>query len=136
MSLVEFYCADKELYVVGGFDGEEKFKSVCSLNLDTLKWQALPPMHKERCYISIVEAEGKLYAMGGFDGTGDNLRLSTCEVFDPKTNQWTEISTMNETRSDAAAVSHGRNIYIAGGESFWSSNCNYCALSRKILSLL
>ena len=86
----------------------DDFESVYSLNLDTLKWQALPPIHMVNFFFSLVEAEGKLYAMGG------NSNRAT--VFDPEANQWTDISPMNERRRiDAAAVSHDWNIYITGG---------------------
>lgn len=57
-------------------------------------------MHTHRCYVSVAELNGFIYALGGFDGTH---RLNTCERYDPTTNQWTLIPNMNVLRSDAHA---------------------------------
>ena len=59
---------------------------------------------KFRCYVSVVELDGLIYAMGGFDG---QLRLHSAERFNRKTNQWSFISSMNHQRSDARATSMG-----------------------------
>ena len=57
-------------------------------------------MHSHRCYVSVAELNGFIYALGGFDGTH---RLNTAERYDPSTNQWTLIPSMNVSRSDAHA---------------------------------
>ncbi len=57
-------------------------------------------MHTMRSYVSVSELNGLIYAMGGFDGTH---RLNSCERYDPSTNQWTVIPSMNVQRSDAHA---------------------------------
>ncbi|RUS86310.1 hypothetical protein EGW08_005895 [Elysia chlorotica] len=65
-----------------------------------------------RCYVSVAELDGLIYAMGGFDG---QLRLNSVERFNRKTNQWSFIPTMNHRRSDARATTMGGGIYICGG---------------------
>lgn len=42
-------------------------------------------MHSQRCYVSVVELNGLIYALGGFDGKN---RLNSAERYDPVTNQW------------------------------------------------
>lgn len=68
-------------------------------------------MHTHRCYVSVAESNGFIYALGGFDGTH---RLNTCERYDPSTNQWTLIASMNVARSDAHACTIEDKIYITG----------------------
>lgn len=68
-------------------------------------------MHSQRCYVSVVELNGLIYALGGFDGKN---RLNTAERYDPITNQWTLIPSMNFLRSDAHACTLNGKIYITG----------------------
>lgn len=108
-------CTDSKLYIAGGFAGDERFKSVLCLDLETLKWQSLPALDKERCFVSTVVVNHQLYCMGGFDGTNEARRLSTSEKLDLATNQWTMLPDLTVARSDAGAVVHNGNVYIAGG---------------------
>lgn len=43
------------------------------------------------------------------------MRLSSCERYDPKTNQWEFIASMRWKRSDASAAELDGKIYIVGG---------------------
>ncbi|KAH7985303.1 hypothetical protein HPB52_024199 [Rhipicephalus sanguineus] len=98
------------IYVVGGFNGRECFHSVVCFEVPLARWSAKANMAYPRCY-------GHIYAMGGYDG---NSRIKTAERYNVKKNNWTEIASMNEYRSDAsAAVARGR-IYIAGGYTGFS----------------
>lgn len=68
-------------------------------------------MHSKRCYVSVTELNGNIYALGGYDGT---IRQNTGERYDPKTNQWTMIKPMNMQRSDGSACTLHSKIYITG----------------------
>lgn len=68
-------------------------------------------MHQKRCYASVCLLDGKIYAMGGNNG---HMRLNSCEVYCPETNQWTLIASLNRRRSDADACVHHGRIYITG----------------------
>ena len=67
----------------------------------SLEWRESAPMYSARCYVSVVTLDGKLYAMGGFNG---RERLNSVERFDPVENQWTMVASMNRARSDAGAA--------------------------------
>lgn len=71
------------------------------------------PMHTRRCYVSVAELRGLIYAIGGYDG---HNRLSTVERYNPKTNQWTVITPMNMQRSDASACTLKERIYATGNK--------------------
>lgn len=68
-------------------------------------------MHTQRCYVAVVEHNGLIYALGGYDGKN---RLDSAERYDPITNQWTLIPNMNCLRSDAHACTFNGKIYITG----------------------
>lgn len=61
--------------------------------------------------MSVVALNGFIYAMGGFNG---EIRLNTVERYDPTTNQWTLIESMNYVRSDAHSCVLDSKIYIVG----------------------
>lgn len=68
-------------------------------------------MHCKRCYVSVCVLDDKIYAMGGHDG---DRRLTSTEVYCPKTNQWTLLANMTVERSNADAAQIGGKIYIFG----------------------
>lgn len=71
----------------------------------------IAPMHDRRCYGSVGVLNGKIYAMGGNNGT---RRLYSCEYYNPDTNQWTLFANMNRRRSDADACTFNGRIYVTG----------------------
>lgn len=69
-------------------------------------------MHSRRCYVSVVELNGKIYAMGGHDGI---QRLNSVERYDPMTNQWTMLAPLSTDRSDASCTALNGKLYAIGG---------------------
>ena len=67
-----------------------------------IKITTTQPVYCFRCYVSVAEMDGMIYAMGGFDG---HVRQSTAERYQPKKNQWSLVSPMRHQRSDASATS-------------------------------
>lgn len=45
-----------------------------------------------------------IYAIGGSEGGGEQLRLKSAERYDPATNVWLRLPDMNERRSDAGKL--------------------------------
>jgi hypothetical protein len=64
---------DNKIYVFGGFgdagNGPEYFQSTYCLDLSTQSWTKKSAMHVPRCYVSVAELNGKIYCMGGYNGT-------------------------------------------------------------------
>lgn len=58
---------------------------------------------RHRSDASAAALNDKVYIAGGFNGQDI---LSTAEVYDPSTNQWTFISVMNTARSGVSLVSY------------------------------
>jgi N-acetylneuraminic acid mutarotase len=106
-----------QLYVVGGFS--KKLLSVWH-PLATLyiydpmsnAWTEGPPMPSPRGALAAVALDGKLYAIGGYDGNGNT---GAVEVYDPATQRWAGRAPLPTPRDHlAAAVIDGR-IYASGG---------------------
>ena len=58
--------------------------------------------------------DGKLYVVGGKDGTG--TKLSSVECFDPSTGQWSALAAMSTARAyHGVAVVDGK-LYAVGGK--------------------
>jgi N-acetylneuraminic acid mutarotase len=70
-------------------------------------------MPTEREHLSVVEAGGKLYAIGGRKGSN----LGANEVYDPATNAWTMLADMPTPRGGMAIGVIGDAIHAAGGEN-------------------
>jgi len=108
---------DKKIFVFGGFgdsgNGPEYFRTAFCYDLQSKTWSRISSMNTPRCYISVAELNGKIYCIGGCDGV---QRFSSVECYDPASNQWSMVKSMNFIRSDASAVTDGKNkIYVMGG---------------------
>ena len=50
--------------------------------------------------------------VGGFD---DSSPLDSVELYDPKTNEWTMVSSMTTCRGGVGLGTLGRRLYAVGG---------------------
>ena len=109
---------EKTLYMFGGYSGIDARRNMASYDLIKGQWSYdYPNMHSRRGFVSATTCGAKIYALGGYNSNAGvwGERLSTAEVYDPKSNNWTMLPPMNRIRSDACAVSHAGLVYIIGG---------------------
>ena len=69
------------------------------------------PMPTARYALAAVSVEGKIYAIGGYNGK----YLNTIEVYDTERDIWTKAAPMPTSRELLAAVVVGKKIYAIGG---------------------
>jgi N-acetylneuraminic acid mutarotase len=107
-----------KLYAFGGFVGGAVHKDGQDTafeydpKLDT--WRILAPMKGGgRGSVTAVALDGKIHVLGGRDPT--QTTLGRHEVYDPATNQWTELAPFPKPRDHMAAVAIDGKIHIAGG---------------------
>ena len=55
------------------------------------RWTNVSPMNVTRSRVALVANMNKLWAIGGYDGMKN---LSTVEMYDPETDEWTFVSAM------------------------------------------
>lgn len=90
----------------GGRDGSVCHRSVECYDPHTNKWTMRAPMNKRRGGVGVGVANGFLYAFGGHDCPASNpsvKRNETVERYDPATDTWTIIASLNLGR-DAIGV--------------------------------
>lgn len=68
---------------------------------DNETWDMVAPIQIARSALSLTPLDGKLYAIGGFDG---NNFLSIVEVYDPRSNTWEQGTPLNSGRSGHASA--------------------------------
>ena len=107
---------DGKLYAVGGYNRDDNnddgyLSSVERYDPVTNAWEAVAPMATARQEHAVAVLDGKLYAVGGYDGGC----LSSVERYDPATNAWEEVAPMAAARDcHVMAVLDGK-LYAVGG---------------------
>lgn len=104
-----------KIYVVGGSNTETSSLPTTALvyNIASKEWsQILLHNNKNRnCHCSCV-VDGKLYVIGGNDGLST---LTTMDMYDPNTGEWTSKSPMSTDRGLTACAAIDDKIYVMGG---------------------
>jgi N-acetylneuraminic acid mutarotase len=77
-------------------------------------WSSKAPMQVARSGLGVAVVNGKIYAIGGADGSAAGFS-STNEEYDPATETWAFRSPMPTPRSDFGIVVYDNKIYCIGG---------------------
>lgn len=77
------------------------------------RWEKCQPMTTARSRVGVAVLNGLLYAIGGYDG---QLRLSTVEVYNPETDSWSKVESMNSKRRYVRLAWWGKGIFLEGKE--------------------
>ncbi|KAK7910392.1 hypothetical protein WMY93_015076 [Mugilogobius chulae] len=115
-----------ELYVIGGcyfYTKEDIMKSAYRYNPEQNSWKRLADMIEFRSNFSLIVNEGRLFAIGGDKEI--NTNVDSVEMYDPHTDQWSFVRSLDLPLSGQAATVHNNAILISGG-----FNCKYeCLVS-------
>ncbi|KAG1666210.1 Kelch-like protein 10 [Nymphon striatum] len=65
-----------------------------------------------RCYVSVAVLGGFVYAVGGMECPNT---LGTVEKYDPSSNQWNYVASMNFVKSSASVNVINGKLYVIGG---------------------
>lgn len=111
-----------KVYMAGGYNGSGQpcVPNLQEFDLATGQWTARQPMGSPRYTHSLVGARGKVYAIGGYCGTG----LRSMEIYDPSTDAWTGGASLPDHNHYAAAhgvLSDGK-LHVVGGHDHTSTN--------------
>lgn len=129
---------DGKLYVIGGqvYDPDRGSwyytSSTWILDLASGTWtQGSDYPYPTRSEASAVALDGYIYLVGGWTNTpvagGDTYSLDQLNRYDPLTDEWTEMESMNQSRDACAVAVLDGKIYAAGG--YFGSNFGYEYLS-------
>ena len=105
------------LYIIGGFTKSlfsvwQPVANVYMYNPETDSWAERAPMPTKRGALAVAQLGGKLFAIGGYDGTGNS---GAVEVYDPATDSWSAKASLPTSRDHLAAAAVGMRIYAIGG---------------------
>ena len=100
------------LYIVGGFDGTTRIKSIERLHIPTSRLETLIPMSSRRSTLGVALMSGFIYAVGGFDGTNG---LETVERYHIESGKWSLIEPMTTRRSSVGIAVLSGYLYAVGG---------------------
>ncbi|GFO03142.1 kelch-like ech-associated protein 1 [Plakobranchus ocellatus] len=120
------------IYVAGGFHRKvmDSLKSFEYYDPSTREWARLPDLLRPRCGPGVVTLQGRICVVGGrVMQCGTNTDACSLDVYDPRENQWTTRSHMNQARSRVGVCVLDGMIYAMGGSAggeLHSSAERYC----------
>ena len=79
---------DNKIYVSGGYNYQEVFRSVFCYDPVSRTWTEVASMNKRRRGHSLVSLNGLLYAIGGGNDNRGEGFLDNMEVYHPDTDTW------------------------------------------------
>lgn len=111
------------LYCIGGRGFDPLGPSFGVLNSNEIYitsqdvWIRGAPMPTPRAAFALTEVGGKLYAIGGRNGSAprSGAPLNNNEVYDPAHDTWTVATPMPTPRMDVVSTTHNGKIYVVGG---------------------
>jgi N-acetylneuraminic acid mutarotase len=109
--------AGNRLYVIGGYRQSflalwHPVATVYLYDAGKDAWTERKPMPTPRGALAAVESAGRLYAIGGYDGSGNRAEV---EIYDPAADAWTAAAPLPTPRDHLAAATVGGKIYAIGG---------------------
>ena len=107
---------DGSIYVVGGQDPGNRFAETATGVVEAYdvaknEWRKVADLPTPR-ECAVVAAQGRLWAIGGFDG--DEAALAVVETYDPKTDRWTPAPDLPFRISAHSALASRGAIYTFG----------------------
>jgi hypothetical protein len=105
------------LYVIGGYTQSflsvwHPVATVYRYDPDKDAWTERSRMPTPRGALAVAESGGRLYAIGGYDGSRNRAEV---EVYDPAADAWTTAAPLPTPRDHLAAATVGGRIHAIGG---------------------
>lgn len=99
------------IFIIGGFNGMSRVRSVDIYNPQTKEWSTGPDMLCRRGTLGVGLLNGKIYAVGGFDGvTG----LTSVECWSMKSNEnWSMVAPLITRRSSVGIAVLNNYLYAS-----------------------
>uniref|UniRef100_A0A6P6XKE4 Kelch-like protein 10 n=1 Tax=Dermatophagoides pteronyssinus TaxID=6956 RepID=A0A6P6XKE4_DERPT len=119
-----FHCAlrysHRFIIVCGGYNGQDRLRSVELYDSRFNCWRYLPPMQSIRSDASATIFNDCIYIAGGID----IFPLNSMEYYSFETNQWTIISFMHIQRRSFSLIPYNGLLYAIGGcTEIYEYNC-------------
>ncbi|CAN8239826.1 unnamed protein product [Cochlearia groenlandica] len=123
-----FMCSDKESLAVGTellvFGKEVMSHVIYRYSILTNTWTSGMQMHISRCLFGSASLGEVAVIAGGCDPRGQIL--SSAEIYNSETGEWTVIPSMNKARKMCSSVFMDGNFYVIGGIGVGNSKMLMC----------
>ncbi len=108
-----------DLFLFGGWNGKEYTNLTLKYDLGQDQWLTLTPSQVARGFAGAAVVSGKIYLVGGFDGTNF---LANNDIYSPEFEEtaqspWAKGASLPEGRSAMGIANMVDNIYLIGGDS-------------------
>ena len=109
--------SDGDVMIIGGRSGVDIISSTEIYRLESESWEESVPMNYSRMSHSAVELmDGRFMVTGGLQSVGSGESLASAEIYDPSTNEWMVVRSMNYPRlgHQSTLLSDGRMLVTGG----------------------
>ncbi len=103
------------VYATGGHSPGGTVQNVYGYDIKAKGWLSKARMNYRRCHHALEAIEEKLYAVGGRVVDGANRIVTSIEIYDTVSNQWTIALTDGVSITASSALASDNKIYIIGG---------------------
>ena len=107
-----------KLYFIGGhLSTDLDVNTVETFDPSTNEWKVMKPMNQARSNACAVVHDNKIIVLGGYDEGRDWMQetLSSIEIYDPVSDDWTFGPSMSQPRLGLKAVVLNNVLYAMGG---------------------
>ncbi len=102
------------VYVAGGFTPNGASNRAFVLRAGSSRWAEVAPMQRARGALALLSLAGRLYAIGGRDGS---VQVAVPEVYDSGADRWHDAAAMPNPRNHVAGYVDGTVACVAGGRT-------------------
>ncbi|XP_078699897.1 kelch-like protein 26 [Branchiostoma floridae x Branchiostoma belcheri] len=108
---------EENLVVIGGRkkEGDTLLDEVRFYDEGTREWKEIARMPKEICQHRIVVLNDFVYVVGGLTEANRESASDACYRYDPRTNSWLQVASMQVRRTCFAFLESGGRLYVIGG---------------------
>ena len=100
-----------------------------TLVMDGESWTEVSSMVQKRQFHACAEFSGNIYSIGGETAAGD--LLSSVEIYDPTTQEWSEGPELPEGIKTGQAFTYQSSLYLLAGEGAGGTNTQIFKLSAS-----
>ena len=104
------------IYVIGGSDsycGKSGTTKVLRIDIEKDSCEEVASMNMRRYDAFGTYMNGKIYVAGGKQNS--SVLLNTCEMYDPATNEWQIMPSLDVPRHSSSMVCFQGSLYVIGG---------------------
>ena len=118
-----------KIYAFGGKNSGGEVLSSCERFDPSIKpkgaWNSVMPMPSPCMSMTVAKYGDKLCVIGGVSSARNGVKrpiLTSVLIYDPKSNTWSEGTSLDHGRCYSAAASHYNRLYLTGGAGKESDN--------------